>query len=172
MKEILKVILYAGVPFGLVMGLFTGITNGLSKGILGGIFSGIIFGLVLSLFTQYQRNKFRKNSSEITMGKTILLDGGANHFIGREGVGGWLFLTPDEVIFKSHKFNVQNHKTIIPLSEIAEVKAVATAGFIPNGLHIIDKAGHVERFVVNNRKVWIQKLNDAISSMNNLDDAK
>ncbi|EPY2283681.1 GRAM domain-containing protein [Clostridium sporogenes] len=104
-------------------------------------------------------------SSEVTNGKNVIMDGGANHFKGAESVGGWLYLTSEELIFKSHAFNVQKHETVIPLNQIVEAKAVSTLGFIPNGLHIIINSGTIEKFVVTNRKTWVKKINDGVSSL-------
>lgn len=166
-NDFLKTFLSAGVPFGILMGLFAGITNGLYMGIFSGILLGLLFGIGISAFVQIQKKKFKKISADITKGKIIIMDGGANHFMGVEEVGGWLYLTSDEIIFRSHAFNVQAHQMIIPLEQIVNVKAVATLGFIPNGLQILINNGAVEKFVVNSRKKWIKKINDSISSLNN-----
>jgi len=92
--------------------------------------------------------------------------GAANHFKGIEAVGGWLYLTPDEIIFNSHTINIQAHQTVIPLNKVAEVKPVLTLGIIPNGLLIKTKDGIIERFVVFNRKKWINTINNTIKQMN------
>lgn len=164
MKHAVKALIYAGVPFGIFVGLCIGILNGFDAGVFAGLFSGLLFGLTLSIFAEVQKRKFKKFGLQITNGKKIIMDGGANHFKGVEGVGGWLFLTGDELIFKSHAFNVQRHQIIIPLNEIIEVKAVPTAGIIPNGL-LIKTNDSTERFVVYNRNTWIKKINEAISAL-------
>lgn len=86
----------------------------------------------------------------------------ANHFKGAEGVGGWLYLTKDELIFKSHNINIQNHKLAMPLNQIASVKTSFSLGFIPNGLQVVTNDG-VEKFVVFNRKEWVYKINASIN---------
>lgn len=165
MKEFIKTLLMAGVPFGVIMGVFYSFSNGVYGGIFGGVLSGLLFGLLLGIFALIQKRKFKKTSFEITNGKSIIMDGGANHFKGAEGVGGWLFLSPDELIFKSHSFNMQNHQTVIPLKQISKVETILTLGLIPNGLHITTHDGNKERFVVNNRKVWVKRINEAIYSV-------
>lgn len=157
-KDFYKTFFYAGVPFGIIMGLFFG-------DIVFGIISGLLFGLLLSTFAQIQKKKFKKISADVTNGKNVIMDGGANHFKGAESVGGWLYLTSEEVIFKSHAFNVQKHETVIPLEQIVEVKTVSTLGLIPNGLQIVTSGGIIEKFVVTKRKTWVQKINDGISSL-------
>lgn len=166
-KNFLKVFFTAGVPFGTIIGLGFAIFNGIYSGIVSGVISGLLFGLGISAFIQIQAEKFKKIKSEVTNGKKVIMDGGANHFKGAEGVGGWLYLTSEEIIFKSHAFNVQKHETVIPLDRIVEVKTVSTLGFIPNGLQIVINNGIIEKFVVNTRKVWVKKINDGISSLYN-----
>jgi len=164
-KEFLKTFFSAGALFGIIMGLFFGMINGIFAGICLGVISGFSFGLVISAFVQIQSRKFKKIGAEVTHGKKIVLDGGANHFKGAEGVGGWLYLTSEEVIFKSHAFNIQSHETVIPLDKIAEIKIGSTLGFIPNRLQLVLKNGVIERFVVFNRNTWVEQLNSAISSL-------
>ena len=98
--------------------------NEIRTGIMMGTISGILFGLLMSIFVFIQKKKFRSIGLEITKGQEILYDGGANHFKGSVGVGGWLILTREAVIVKSHNFNFQNHILKIPLTEIREVKGI------------------------------------------------
>lgn len=163
MKDFIKTFLITSVPFGIIMGAFFGIMGGLSKGLFGGVFCGLFFGTGVCIFIQWQKKKFKIKGMEITNSKPIIFDGGANHFKGKEGVGGWLYLTDDNVIFKSHAFNIQNHQTVIPLIHINQIKESATMGIIPNGLHIILKDGTTEKFVVNDRRKWIENIKVAIS---------
>ena len=161
MKDNIKKILFAGIPFGITMGLFYGIiSKNLYLGILTAVFLGAFFGFFIWLFVFIQSKKLKKSSLELTGGKGIIMEGEANHFKGKESVGGWICLTDNEIIFKSHNFNIQKHQTIIPLNQIAEVKTSLTLGFVPNGLQIITINGVVEKFVVNKRKTWIEKINN------------
>jgi len=165
MKDNIKKILFAGIPFGITMGAFYGIiAKNVCLGFLSAVLIGTFFGFFIWLFVFIQSKKFKKSSMEITGGKQIIMEDGANHFRGKESVGGWLCLTKDEIIFKSHNFNVQNHQTVIPLNQITDVKPSLTLGIVPNGLKITAK-GNVEKFVVNTRKEWIQKINEAILSL-------
>ncbi|HBW37599.1 MAG TPA: hypothetical protein DEF89_20860 [Desulfosporosinus sp.] len=115
-------------------------------------------------FVFMQSKKFKGKGLAINVEKNIIMEDVANHFMGTESVGGWLYLTSEEIVFKSHNMNNQKHETVISLKQIAEVKTVLTAGFVPNGLKIITISGIVEKFVVNKRKIWIQKINAAILS--------
>lgn len=166
-KESLKTFFSAAVTFGIIMGLFYGIFNGIYSGILFGIISGLLFGIGISSFVQTQKKKFKKVASEvisdkkINLDKKITMDGGANHFKGGVAVGGWLYLTSEDLIFKSHRRTFKPHETVIPLETIVDVKTKSILGFIPNGLQIIINNDITEKFVVNNRKTWIKKINDA-----------
>lgn len=166
MKDNIKTFLLAGIPFGITIGLFWGVMSNLSVGIISGIILGFLFGFIISIFVSIQSKKFKKSSSVIIGDGNIIMEGAANHFKGMESVGGWLCLTKQDIIFKSHNFNVQKHQTVIPLNQIDEVKSSLTLGFVPNGLQIMTK-DTVEKFVVNRRKEWIRKINEAISSKNN-----
>lgn len=163
MKENIKTFLLAGGLFGVIMGLFMNFISGSLLGIIAGVVLGCIFGIFTSAFLFNQRSRFEKNRSKIIGSNGIILEGAANHFKGTESVGGWLYLTTEEIIFKSHNINVQTHKTVIPLNSIIGAQISLTLGFVPNGLHIKTNDG-VEKFVVNKNKIWLKEINDAILS--------
>lgn len=164
MKDHYKALLLGGGGFGCCMGLFaTILTFNLMDGLLVALVCGAIFGLLLSLFVYIQTNNFKKHRSEIVDENNLIFDGGANHFKGSESVGGWLYLTQNELIFKSHNFNIQNHKEVIPLNQITGIRAPKNLGFIPNGVTITAN-GIDERYVVFKRKEWIHKINEAIAT--------
>lgn len=165
MKDYQKVFLLGGTLFGGAMGLFIGIMNNLRVGLIGGLCAGVIFGSLGSGFAYIQTKNFKKYGSEIVGNENTIFSGGANHFMGSEGVGGWLFLTANELIFKSHDFNKQNHQLAIPLNQITGVKASFTLGFIPNGLKISTN-GNIEKFVVFRRKEWIRQICEAVALKN------
>lgn len=166
MKKFFKNSFNTGVPFGIIMGLFFGISEGLIVGIFSGIFAGLLFGLAMSTFAQIQSAKFRKIGTEVVKGKTIIMEGEANHFIGKVADGGWIYLTTDEIIFMPHKYNVHKNQVVIPLEQILNIKSVASLGFIHNGLQIESKNGTVDKFVVNNVKNWIAKINHSKTVLN------
>lgn len=159
-KTFFKNLLLAGAPFGVFLGALFALLKGPLMGIVTGIIAGLLFGIIMSIFVIAQNNKFQKLGTEITGGKEIVFSGGANHFVGREAVGGWLCLTKDEIIFLSHSYNVQKHKMILPLSEVTDIKRTATLGVVPNGLQIQTSRGTIEKFVVNERSKWIEKINN------------
>ena len=84
--------------------------------------------------------------------KVSLFSKGANHLKGWEGVGGKLFLTDKQLIFKSHKFNIQNHEQGFDLSRINKVEN-------PSGKRLnFEYEGKLEKFVVEEPEKWVEKL--------------
>jgi len=91
-------------------------------------------------------------------GEILLKEGPANHFKGMEAVGGKLHLTNRRLLFQSHSFNVQTHEETYLLADIASVRTRNTLGIVPNGIGVMLNNNHEERFVVNGRQEWIQKI--------------
>lgn len=144
-KYILSGLLF-GIIFGFVM-----------RDVIFGVLGGIIFGLFISILIKKQIKNFEKIKDEISKENKIIFDGPANHFFGKEAVGGWLYLTDKLLIFISHNNNMQNHEMIIPIAIIKKVEKYLTLGVVPNGLKIIS-IDEEDKFVVNDRKKWIQLL--------------
>lgn len=150
--------LAAGIAFGLLFGLVQGITHenpagGLAAGMLG----GTVFGIVIALFA---RSKGRALAAPAVDedGEPVILQGPANHFKGIESVGGKLYLTRARLRFRSHGLNVQTHEASYPLDTIRSVEPARTLGIIPNGLAVTLEDGRRERFVVNRRGEWVEKI--------------
>ena len=91
-------------------------------------------------------------------GEVLLKEGSANHFKGMEAVGGKMLLTNRRLIFRSHSFNVQTHEETYWLADITSVRTRNTLGIVPNGIAVILNNSREERFVVNERQEWIQKI--------------
>lgn len=113
----------------------------------------LLIAVLLFLFIHFQ---FRRKESNITGGKEVILRGGANNF----GVGGYLILTSEEIIFKAHILNVQKYTLIIPLKVVVDVQPVDVMG-MPKGLLITDNS-IVHKFTVNKRKLWIDNIEKLI----------
>ncbi len=82
------------------------------------------------------------------LSEEILADVAANLFRGIESVGGRLKITNRRVMFEPHAINFQKIPAEIHLSEIAEVGARNTMGFVPNGVFLRTKSGVEYNFVV------------------------
>jgi|TARA_B110000438_G_C15382907_1_gene465569 hypothetical protein len=92
--------------------------------------------------------------------KEILHEGDANFFVGIESVGGRLFLTKDTLIFHSNGITLSrvNKLTEIQLNEINRIKKHNFLGLITNGIKVYTNL-KTYKFVVSNRKRWIEKIN-------------
>jgi len=153
--------LLAGLAFGLLFGLFLAVRFDPYYALIAGPISGIAFGTAMYFFVTSRTVK-EQTQIENPDGKPIILSGGANHFVKREAVGGKLYLLSDRLQFQSHNFNIHNHGLVLYVTQIKEVRFYNTLGLIPNGLAITTLEGRTEKFVVNNRRVWKEKLKNCV----------
>lgn len=146
-----------GLLFGLLFGLFIAFRFGISYALIAGTISGLAFGFVIYFFVTSSIVK-KQIQIENMDRESIIHSGGANHFKNVEAVGGKLYLLKDKLQFKSHNFNIQNHGNIIDINQIKEVNFYNTLGIIPNGLAIKTNDDQIEKFVVNGRRIWKDKI--------------
>lgn len=147
----LTLFIIPGVAFGVFMGAMQ---QSFSGGILAGVLFALMFGTMMSLFQQLQKKRFEKVKVELAKNHKLIYDGGANLFRGKEAVGGWLYLTANCLIFKSHKINLHTGETTILLTDIEELDVKDTLGFVKNGL-VIKTKEKTFNFVVDKRENWI-----------------
>ena len=168
MKETMKSVLRTGSAFGaawVVLGspvfIIIGVAGHpfLAIGLAVLVFAaaGLPFGIAMGLFGAYQRKRFLAMDL-VPADETLIHQGGANHFVGIEGVGGWLYLTDKALRFKSHEVNIQRHELTIPVCDIVEAVPCRTAGIFPNGLRVTTRDGRCERFVVSGRRQWSRAM--------------
>ena len=153
----MKNVVITGIPFGIFMGLFFSLFYGTGFGLVGGIASGLLFGVAISIFTRLQRERMEAKDA-IFEGERVLFQGPANYFKNREGIGGWLTLTPSRLAFRSHGANLQNQPVNLSIEEVAKVTRALTLGVVPNGLRIQKTNGQEEFFVVSNRQQWAKLI--------------
>ena len=156
MLRFLKLAVLTGVPFGLFMGLFFALHSGNSSEFILGLPAGLFFGPTMAAFAAWQASRFTQDPPEL-QDEQLLKQGPANHFVGMEGVGGWLYLTDKRLLFRSHRFNIQNHELSMPLADIMEVQTCLTGRIVPNGLRVLTTSGE-ERFVVGGRRRWLVEI--------------
>ena len=159
MSSRIKHIFLTGMPFGLLMALFWAFIVGwpLNLALAVGLAAGLLFGLAITAFIT---SPVVRESTRPTLqaAEHILYDEPANHFQGLEAVGGWLFLTNQRLIFKSHRLNIQNHEWSLSVGEIRQVQMARTLGIIPNGLRVQSRSGRSERFVIARPDEWIRQI--------------
>lgn len=141
------------------------LNNLIFQGIFFGVFMGIGFPYVMEKYGPRITSKMGKNiQPELSTGESVEIEGPANLFREMEGVGGKLFLTNKNMIFKSHKLNIQTGQTDIPYENILEIVKRKTAKIIDNGIRIKTKDGKEYDFVVNERDYWMEKINEKINN--------
>ena len=93
----------------------------------------------------------------------IVMDGAANLQRNAEQVGGKLYLTDQRLIFESHGQNIQKGDSIIPLPTIRGctpcwTKILGIIPLIPNSLAVQTADGKQFRFVLFNRRRWMEQI--------------
>jgi hypothetical protein len=156
-----KTAVFTGAPFGVVIAAFLFWLVG-ADGVLPGLASGVAFGGLMSTFVAAQAK--RMAIADSFEGEPVIIQGPANHFAKGEGRGGWLTLTPTKLAFRSHGKNLQNHPVDIPLVHIVSIRPARTLGIVPNGLHVTTADGCIERFVVQNRQTWADRIRAVVQS--------
>ena len=160
MRKFVKTTLFTGIPFGAAMGVFYILVAGWHMGLWLAVGSGLFFGVAMAAFASYQRCQFA-SQRPASSGEEVLHEGPANHFFNGESVGGWIYLTPRRLLFRSHAINLQPHELSIDLSDVSEALPVLTAKIIPNGLRIVTRSGRDERFVVEGHRRWCDEITNA-----------
>jgi hypothetical protein len=154
-----KIALSFGLPWSVSMLIFKAFTGELlTWGICvltlaAGIIAGLLFALSMKLLVKRLHNTINVHVED---DEQILKEAGANHFKGLEGVGGKLVLTDKRLIFKSHKYNVQNHQDTYGLDQIDTVLKTKTLNIISNGLTIGLRDQRRERFVIDRPEEWVK----------------
>ena len=88
----------------------------------------------------------------------IIHSGPANYFRGIESVGGKLFLYKDRLHFESHGMAIQAAPHTIYLADIQQVEKKNSLGIIPNQILVRLTNGKSDKFVVQKREVWLEKI--------------
>lgn len=128
-----------------------------------GLISGAGFALFLYGFVRSPRIVAQTTLTPEQQTGELIMEAPANHVYKGEGTGGRLYLFADRLHYKSHKENINNHETCIPLKEIREAKPHNYAGIISTGMWIIRKDNTIEKFIVGNRKEWIKQINHLLN---------
>jgi hypothetical protein len=157
MKIFLDTFWKAGLPFGVIMTLFFVLSSDWVSGLITGLVSGCLFGAIMAGFVAFKAQKFTADRP-LEPDEKLLKEGPANHSVGGEAVGGWIYLTDRRFYFRPHGANVQNHEYIVPVSELAEAEKGNSFKIIPNRLTIQLKNGEVENFVVKNVGSWVEAI--------------
>ena len=162
MKQSLKIFLLLWIAFGGAMGILFMWKAGPRFGVPIGVVSGFLFASIMTAFAHYQARKFR-GMCPLEQGERLLKEGPANHIVGAEAVGGWLYFTTSRLYFRSHKTNIQNHELEIALEQIVSVKSSGIFSIVFNGLTVETQNGS-EKFVVQGVRDWVEMIEQAKSS--------
>ena len=170
MSQFWKRFAQAAIFFGLGMALWSivlivgtataGWRDGVLFGMLIGVVAGVLFGLAKATVTSLMKRSAR---STFDASEKIVRDGPANYYKRLAIVGGWLFLTDQQLIFKVPPFTLPIGELSIPLSDISEAQSVSLLWVIPTGLRVVTREGQTERFVVEEHAEWSRAINSLLS---------
>lgn len=133
----------------------------LIRGILGGAVAGIAFGIIIVFFLAVQKMRAQKIVKDWEQqGYNVVYDDGTNYFVGKEAVGGWMFLFEDHLYFRPHGINFQNKECRIPLDQIQTVERKRYSKLADTGMEIQRIDGTIEKFAVNEPAFWCEKINE------------
>ena len=158
MKTFFKNFLYTGIPFGVAMGIFLALEKGLASGMIYGFLAGIMFGVCMALIIGYQRDQTRSARPFSLSDETFIYEGIASHRARGIAVGGWLFLTDQQILFKPHNLNFTKDEISISIHEIKEVTQAKSLGFINNKLIVCDYQDNKTTFLVENPRKWAEAI--------------
>lgn len=116
--------------------------------------AGIAFGIMTYRFAQSGRLE-EQTELQLQPGEELHYGGKANHWSGWESVGGRLYLTDRRLVFRSHRYNLDNHEWSIGVGEIEAVDTYNSLWLFPNGLVVRISGRDDETFVVNDRPEWV-----------------
>ena len=165
----LTIIIFGGVVYFLVQMAINAAFPNLSftswNLILQVILVSLFIGIVLVFGLDILADKLNKNvKPDLKDGEQVEAEGPANYKSKLEAIGGKLFLTNSDIIFKSHKYNFQNRTLKIPYSNIQKLKKSKSLSIVDNILEIYTWDKQAYKFIVNESDVWINYINKKIRS--------
>lgn len=139
------------------------------KLIISGVFASVCAGLLLVWFTtifgkwvtgDFDHSKFVDNSTMINLApnEAIIYHSGSNLSSGLASASGFLYLTNERLIFKSHQLKNQNQELIIPLSAIHKIEKLKSPGLTENGFLIRTTLHGESKFIVEEIEEWLLYL--------------
>jgi hypothetical protein len=159
--QFLKTTLVIGFPFGILWGSYMRLEMGPGFGVGVAAVASLLFGVSMAGFQAWvgsSKQRREQMNLELFPGEVIERQGPANHKLGAEYRGGWLFLTDNRLVFRPHVVNFQKEPVDLDRKAVIEVRPVATLGLVPNGLLVVSKDGREDRFVVSRRKAWVEAI--------------
>ncbi len=166
-KSVLFGTLFYFVTFSLIRLYPDGLPHDLT-GYMKIIIPSLVTGLVMSIIFGFTMDKFVSKgpaTDEVNVDNKLEHDEQisfavpANYFLkDLGGVGGKLFITNKNMIFKTHKYNFREDIRIISFSDIKEIKATKTLWFLNNGLTVFLTDNRKEVFIVDDRKLLLTHL--------------
>lgn len=154
----IKLSALAGFLFGLCFFLLIlGLFRNLDLAIRVGVSASSLFAISIFLLLKKVFN-FNKEVPADLKSENMIASGPANHYAGAEVRGGCLYLSDQALTFKSHNMNIQNAESKILLSEVKNLETFSQFGIFRTGLIVNLKSGAKEKFILNERPLWLTEF--------------
>jgi hypothetical protein len=107
-------------------------------------------------------DRLSRRAHEALDGEGVVIEGSANYFRGWEAVGGWLALSPQWLVFVSHRLNWHGGRLLLPVNRIRGAKCCWArflgVPLVPSAIAVSMAEGREYKFVVNGRDQWVSAI--------------
>lgn len=159
----IKYSLFAGFVFAIIMFSYLAITAKMDIAIFVSLFILLVspFAFYWKIFSKIEfSGAFQKINR-----KQIVYSGMASVYKDGITVGGTLYLLSNRLIFQTNTINFfKRHELTISLNQIIEVELITTMGIINNDLLIKMENSNTKQFIVFDRKIWKQEIENQLQS--------
>lgn len=152
---VIQAVIFGGVVFFLQFYFFNLPLVGM---ITRSVIAGVTFALLLKQFVS-SKTVQQQTNVEVSENDNLIRTAPANHLYKGDSAGGKLYLFKDRLHFKSHQMNMNNHEMVIDIQDIRNASLFNFLFIIPTGLKVTTRNGKKEKFVVENRKQWMEDIN-------------
>jgi hypothetical protein len=108
------------------------------------------------------QNRLSQRAREALDGEAVVMEGPANFFRGWEAVGGWLALSPQWLVFVSHRLNWHQGRLLLPVSRVHGVTCCWArflgVPLVPRAIAVKMAEGREYKFVVYSRYQWVSAI--------------
>jgi len=112
----------------------------------------------------FQKSSLKgKDKMKLAEGEYIIFEEGASHFYHFLAIGGTLALTNKRILFTSNSHLNYEHELEITLDRVNRVEFFKTLFLNPNGLAILLKDGGLENFIVDDKRVWCERVQNSLT---------
>jgi hypothetical protein len=108
------------------------------------------------------QDRLSQRVHEALVGEAVVMEGSVNFFRGWEAVRGWLALSPQWLVFVSHRLNWHQGRSLLPVSRIRGARCCWArflgVPLVPNAIAVNMVEGREYKFVAYGRHQWVSVI--------------